>query len=45
MAPYIFLSVSSDILYKIKDDSIEILFIWDTRKDPADLLKLIKNFN
>lgn len=33
------------ILYKIKDDSIEILFIWDTRKDPADLLKLIKNFN
>lgn len=33
------------ILYKIKDDSIEILFIWDTRKDPANLLKLIKNFN
>lgn len=33
------------ILYKIKDDSIEILFIWDTRKDPADLLKLIRNFN
>jgi toxin YoeB len=32
------------ILYKIKDDSIEILFIWDTRKDPADLLKLVKNF-
>lgn len=33
------------LLYKIKDDSIEILFIWDTRKDPADLLNLVKNFN
>lgn len=32
------------ILYKIKDNSVEILFIWDTRKDPADLLKLVKNF-
>lgn len=32
------------LLYKIKDDSIEILFIWDTRKDPADLLNLVKNF-
>lgn len=32
------------ILYKIKDDSVEILFIWDTRKDPADLLKLVMNF-
>jgi len=32
------------ILYKIKDDSVEILFIWDTRKDPAGLLKLVKNF-
>lgn len=54
--PYSSISVSDNIyrgklikdyyiLYKIKDDSIEILFIWDTRKDPADLLKLIKNFN
>ena len=33
------------LLYKIKDDSIEILFIWDTRKDPADLLNLVKNFS
>ena len=33
------------LLYKIEDDSIEILFILDTRKDPADLLNLVKNFN
>jgi len=33
------------LLYKISDDSIEILFIWDTRKDPADLLNLVKNFS
>ena len=32
------------LLYNIEDDSIEILFIWDTRKDPADLLNLVKNF-
>jgi len=30
--------------YIVKDDSVEILFIWDTRKDPADLLNLVKNF-
>ena len=33
------------LLYKISDDSVEILFIWDTRKDPADLLNLVKNFS
>ena len=33
------------LLYKISDDSVEILFIWDTKKDPADLLNLVKNFS
>ena len=33
------------LLYKISDDSVEILFIWDSRKDPADLLNLVKNFS
>lgn len=33
------------ILYKIKPESVEILFIWDTRKNPVDLLNLVKNFN
>ncbi|MBW8361691.1 MAG: type II toxin-antitoxin system RelE/ParE family toxin [Kaistella sp.] len=32
------------MLYKITDDAVEILFIWDTRKNPADLLHLITNF-
>lgn len=32
------------LLYKLNGDSIEILFIWDTRKDPVDLLNLVKNF-
>ena len=33
------------LFYKIEDDYIEILFIWDTRKNPAELLKLVKTFN
>lgn len=32
------------LLYKIKADTIEILFIWDTRRNPSQLLYLIKSF-
>lgn len=32
-------------LCKIKPDSVEFLFIGDTRKNPVDLLNLVKNFN
>lgn len=31
------------MFYKITEDSVTVLFIWDTRKDPADLLKFVKN--
>lgn len=33
------------ILYKIEVQTIEILFIWDCRKDPEELLNLVKNFH
>ncbi|MFY1046648.1 type II toxin-antitoxin system RelE/ParE family toxin [Chryseobacterium sp. GP-SGM7] len=32
------------LLYAIKEEIIEILFIWDTRQNPIKLLNFIKSF-
>lgn len=32
------------LLYKITENDIRILFIWDTRRNPSELLALITSF-
>ena len=33
------------LLYKVEEGAVRILFIWDCRKDPKELLKIKKDFN